>query len=168
MALVPKKCGIRVDPPTLIVTYIDERSGKKRQRSLPLRKFTKQSNVDDAIQDLKFKPKHRELIEQINRRQLEKLLRVIQERQDGRRLDDAIKKVEKEMEIVIDPNENLNTLDDRALSEKKAIMDETFEKNRKKPGDPGFQYEVEIDFEKEGPPIESSGWDSEEDSDPLF
>ena len=167
MALVPKKCGIRVDPPTLIVTYIDEKSGKKRQRSLPLRKFTRKSDIRSTIDGLQSHPKHGALTQKINVRQLEKLLRVIQERQGGMRLDDALQKIEKDMDV-IDPEENLNKLDDGALREKKAIMDESFEKNRKKPGDPGFQYEVEIDFEREGPPIESSGWDSEEDADPLF
>ncbi|XP_071478957.1 centrosomal protein of 19 kDa-like [Diadema antillarum] len=166
MALMPKKCGIRVDPPTLIVTYIEERSGKKRQRSLPLRKFNKHSNIKSTIEELSSNPKHRELIQQISPRQLEKLLRVIQERQGGMRLDDALNKIGADMGI--DPDENLNKLDDRALKEKKAIMDETFEKNRRKPGDPDFQYEVEVDFDKDGPPIESSGWDSEEDSDPMF
>lgn len=66
----------------------------------------------------------------------------------------------------IDPEEDLNKVDENTLKIKKAIMDQTFEKNRKRPDDPGFQYDVEVNFD-DGP-IESCEWDSDKDSDEGF
>ena len=43
---------------------------------------------------------------------------------------------------------------------KKAIMEETFVINQKKPTDPDFQYDIEKDFDHGQ--IESSKWDSED------
>lgn len=39
-------------------------------------------------------------------------------------------------------------------------MEKTFEKNRKRPDDPDFQYEVEVDFDNG--PLETCGWDSDD------
>lgn len=58
----------------------------------------------------------------------------------------------------IDPDEDLNKLDDKELAKRKNLMDELFEKNRKKKDDPDFEYNVEVDF-NEGGAVESSGWD---------
>ncbi|XP_072034711.1 centrosomal protein of 19 kDa-like [Amphiura filiformis] len=165
MSITPKKCGVRVDPPTLILTYINEATGKKRQRSMPIRNFTKRSGVTRVAEDLCTNPRHKKYLENIKQSQVEKLLQIIQERLKGLSMDETLEKVKGERSI--DPEEDLNQLDDDALNKKKEVMDETFEKNRKKPGDNDFEYEVEVDFDKEGPPIES-GWDSENDSDPMF
>ena len=63
-------------------------------------------------------------------------------------------------------DEDLNKLDDYELDKRKAAMDQDFEKNRLKPGDDGFLYDKEVDF-NEGK-IES-GWDDEDEySDPDF
>jgi centrosomal protein CEP19 len=63
--------------------------------------------------------------------------------------------------------EDLNKLGDIELNKKKAEMDEVFEEHRVRPGDEGFQYDVEVDFENENGKI--SGWDSDDDySDPDF
>ena len=166
MSITPKKCGVRVDPPTLILTYINETTGKKRQRSMPIRNFTKRTGITRAAQELCNNPRHKKYLENIKQSQVEKLLQIIQERLKGLSLDEALDKVKGERSI--DPEEDLNRLDDDALDKKKEVMDETFQKNRKKPGDQDFEYDVEVDFEKEGPPIESSGWDSENDSEPSF
>jgi len=50
-----------------------------------------------------------------------------------------------------------------ALNFKKAVMDQTFEKNRKQPDDPDFQYDVEVDFA--AGPVETCEWDSDDDND---
>ena len=78
---------------------------------------------------------------------------------------DEIMKKNKDIDK-IDPEEDLNKVDEDTLKHKKAVMEQTFERNRKKPGDPGFQYDVEVDFE--GGAIESCDWDSENDSDNEF
>lgn len=166
MSIKPIKCGIKVEPPALVLTYVDEKSGKKRQRSMPLRNFTTRSGVGRVVDDLKSNPRHKKYLEKVPNLQVEKLLRVIQERLRGLSLDDSLSKVKDELKI--NPEENLNQLDDDELKKKKRIMDETFEKNRKKPDDPDFVYDVEVDFDKGGPPIECSGWDSGSDSDLDF
>jgi len=58
---------------------------------------------------------------------------------------------------------HLLQVDDIALNFKKAVMDQTFEKNRKRPDDPDFKYDVEVDFTSG--PIESCDWDSDDDND---
>ncbi|KAJ3416072.1 hypothetical protein HDV05_003431 [Chytridiales sp. JEL 0842] len=52
---------------------------------------------------------------------------------------------------------DLNKLTDQELEKVKKIMDVEFEKKRLKPGDPGFQYEVNKTFEAE----EENDWDSD-------
>ena len=164
MSITPKKCAIRVDPPTLILTYTDDSTGKDRQRSMPLRNFTKRSGVNRFVKELKSNPRHKKYLENVSAAQIEKLLNIIKERLTGLSIDASVDKVKKELSI--DPDEDLNKLSDDALDQKKHIMDKTFEKNRKKPGDEGFQYDVDVDFGNGG--IESSGWDSGDDSDPSF
>lgn len=62
--------------------------------------------------------------------------------------------------------EDLNKLDDTELNKKKAEMDQVFEQHRVRPGDDGFEYDVEVDFEN-GKNV--SGWDSDvEYSEPEF
>lgn len=50
---------------------------------------------------------------------------------------------------------NLNKLNDREVSAVKKYMDQNFLKNKLNPGDPGFRYEIERDFN----PDESNDWD---------
>lgn len=62
--------------------------------------------------------------------------------------------------------EDFNKLDDYELDQRKADMDEDFEKNRIRPEDEDFVYDKEVEF-NEGK-IES-GWDEDDDySDPDF
>ena len=84
---------------------------------------------------------------------------IIQDKMNGLSLDASLIK-NKDMDT-INPEEDLNKIDEDALKRKKAIMDEAFEKNRKKLGDPDFEYDVEVDFEGA---IESCDWDSGSDN----
>jgi len=56
-----------------------------------------------------------------------------------------------------DSDEDLNKLDDHELNVKKAEMNFAFEKNRKRPGDPGFEYDIQKDFAGTKP----SEWDDD-------
>ncbi|KAG8173608.1 hypothetical protein JTE90_018901 [Oedothorax gibbosus] len=111
--------------------------------------------------------------------QIEKMLRLIQNDMKGMDLDESLQDLEKEFavdpdenlndidddlekEFAVDPDENLNDIDDVRLKRKKEIMNLSFEKNRKKPGDPDFEYDVEVDFSQVAG-VESSMWDSEKD-----
>ena len=59
-------------------------------------------------------------------------------------------------------NENFNRLGDDDLNKVKDKMSVSFEKNRVKPGDENWKYDVEIDFEENGGNKIESGWDSDE------
>mmetsp|Transcript_26638 Transcript_26638/g.75614 ORF Transcript_26638/g.75614 Transcript_26638/m.75614 type:complete len:262 (+) Transcript_26638:81-866(+) len=64
---------------------------------------------------------------------------------------------------VIDGELNLNKLSDEQLEEYKRRMDVDFRKHQRKPGDPGFVYDVRVDHEVDAN-AEDCGWDdSEED-----
>lgn len=58
-----------------------------------------------------------------------------------------------------DCEEDLNKVDDEYLARKKAEMDAQFTANQLNPGDEGYVYDKEIEFDN-GPKIES-GWDSD-------
>lgn len=50
----------------------------------------------------------------------------------------------------------------KELAARKRAMDKDFEASRLRPGDEGFQYNVEKEF---APGVEASGWDENSDSD---
>jgi hypothetical protein len=52
-------------------------------------------------------------------------------------------------------NTDLNKLENEELDEVKARMDVLYQKNQKRPGDSGYEYDKQIDFK----PTESSDWD---------
>lgn len=57
---------------------------------------------------------------------------------------------EKQLEQV-----NLNKLNDREVTVVKKIMDQKFAMNKVRPGDPGYQYDIQKEFD----PEESNEWD---------
>ena len=59
----------------------------------------------------------------------------------------------------IDPEEDLNKLDDKELAKRKNIMDELFDKNQKKKNYPNFVYDIEVEFPQDE--LQSCGWDTE-------
>ncbi len=65
---------------------------------------------------------------------------------------------EKQLEKV-----NLNKLNDREVTVVKKMMDQKFIKNKIRPGDPGFQYDIEKEFD----PEESNEWDRSQSSQNL-
>lgn len=57
-------------------------------------------------------------------------------------------------------DEDLNKVSDEYLAKKKEEMNLLFETNRLKPGDEGYVYNKEVDFDNE--PKMESGWDSDD------
>ena len=152
-----KKCGVRFDPPALIITYVITTTGKLHQRTMPLRNFTKQSSVARLAEELKENSRHSKYLSGMSERQLQKLLTIIRDKLNGLSLDESL---EKNVKLdTIDPNEDLNKVDEDILKRKKAAMDEEFLKNKKKPGDEGYVYDVQVEFTGA---IETSGWDSDD------
>ena len=54
----------------------------------------------------------------------------------------------------------MNKLDDDQLNKVKDKMSVSFEKNRVKPGDENWKYDIEVDFKAEENSKIESGWDS--------
>ena len=154
-----KRCGVRFDPPAVIVTY--SVGSKVHRRTMPLRNFTKKTGITRTAQELKDNPRHKKYLAQVPLPQLEKLVTIIQDKMNGLSLQASLEKNKKLS--MIDPEEDLNKVDEETLKRKKALMEQSFERNKKKPGDPDFEYDVEVDFE--GGAIETCEWDSDNDDD---
>ncbi|XP_068699707.1 centrosomal protein of 19 kDa-like isoform X2 [Montipora foliosa] len=160
----PRKCGVKFDPPTLVLYYDANLTGKLHKRSMPIRMLRKDSSISDAVEELRKSSRHGKYLEKISVSQLEKLLTMIQKKMKG--LDPLDSR-----EIAASVNsghseEDFNKLDDYELDKRKADMDKEFEMNRIRPGDKDFVYDKEVEFN--GGKIES-GWDEEDDySDPDF
>lgn len=73
MKYIAKKCGVRFQPPAMILIYENEAEGKSRQRIMPVRNFSKFSDCTRAAEQLKNNPRHKSYLEQVSLKQLEKL-----------------------------------------------------------------------------------------------
>lgn len=164
----PRKCGVKFDPPTLVVYYEVNLTGKLHKRSMPIRMLRKDSSISDAIDELKKSTRHGKYLENISYSQLEKLLTMIQNKMKGLDPNQIMESSSPTLNLLLKNNEeeDLNKLDDYELDKRKADMDKEFEKNRVRPGDEDFVYDKEVDFD--AGKIES-GWDEDDDySDPDF
>ncbi|KAG8445526.1 hypothetical protein GDO86_010335 [Hymenochirus boettgeri] len=154
------KCGVRFEPPAIILLYEDTTTGKSRQRIMPIRNFSKFSDCSRAAEQLKNNPRHRDYLDCVSLRQLEKLYKLLKGHLKGESMKVTLEYIQREE--TLDPDEDLNKLDDKELAKRKSLMDELFEKNQKKKEDPDFEYNIEVDFMQDGP-VESCGWDDESD-----
>ncbi|KAM9128120.1 centrosomal protein of 19 kDa isoform 1-T5 [Pangshura tecta] len=161
MTYVAKKCGIRFQPPSIILIYEDKNKDRARQRIIPIRNFSKFSDCSRAAEQLKNNPRHKAYVQGVSLRQLQKLYSLLRGHLQGESLAQSLEQIQQEE--TIDPEEDLNKLDDKELAKRKSIMDELFEKNRKKKDDPDFTYNVEVEFPQDEQ-LESCGWDAESDS----
>ncbi|XP_028609645.1 centrosomal protein of 19 kDa [Grammomys surdaster] len=157
MKYIAKKCGVRFQPPAMILIYENETEGKSRQRIMPVRNFSKFSDCTRAAEQLKNNPRHRSYLEQVSLKQLEKLFVFLRGSLQGQSLTETMEQIRRE--TTIDPEEDLNKLDDKELAKKKSIMDELFEKNQKRKDDPSFVYDVEVEFPQEEQLL-SCSWDT--------
>uniref|UniRef100_A0A8D0L9R7 Centrosomal protein of 19 kDa n=1 Tax=Sphenodon punctatus TaxID=8508 RepID=A0A8D0L9R7_SPHPU len=161
MAYVAKKCGIQFQPPSIILIYEDKASTRVRQRIMPIRNFSKFSDCSRAAEELKNNPRHKAYLTRVSLQQLQKLYSLLRGHLRGQSLVQSLEKIQQEE--TVNPEEDLNKLDDKELARKKSIMDELFEKNRKKKNDPDFIYNVEVAF-PQNERLESCGWDAESDN----
>ncbi|XP_051232117.1 centrosomal protein of 19 kDa isoform X2 [Dicentrarchus labrax] len=108
-----------------------------------------------AAERLKNHPRHRDYLEGVSQSQLEKLHIILRDHMQGFSLERSL------ASFNLDPDEDLNKLDDEELARKKGQMDELFEKNRRHKDDPDFVYDLEMDFSKTTQ--EKCSWDEESD-----
>ncbi|CAI5775442.1 Hypothetical predicted protein [Podarcis lilfordi] len=112
-----------------------------------------------AAEQLKNNPRHKTYLEGVSMEQLQKLHNLLRCQLGGQNLTQGLEQIQREE--TIDPEEDLNKLDDKELAKRKEIMDALFEKNRKKKDDPDFVYNVEVKFPQEE--LEACEWDDESD-----
>lgn len=151
-----KRCGVKFTPPALVLNYLIKDTGKMHRRTMPLRHFNKSSSVDATVDELLSNPRHSKYLKCMPKFQLYRLVSIIKDKLSGMSLEESLARNDEIDKL--DPEEDLNKLDDETLRRKKSIMEDTFEKNLKKPGDPGFEYDVQMDFDE----VEACEWDSEE------
>ncbi|KPP65662.1 centrosomal protein of 19 kDa-like [Scleropages formosus] len=122
MSFLAKRCGVKFDPPSIVLVYEESDTKKMRQRIMPVRNFSKFSDCNKAAERLKNNERHRVYLEGVSRKQLERL--------------------------------------------HVARMDEIFERNRKRQGDPDFVYDLEVEFHTEDAK-EPCSWDEDESDDEV-
>lgn len=160
MTFCAQKCGVCFQPPAIILIYRDNIQDKTRQRIMPVRNFSRFSDCSRAAEELKNNPRHKPYLEGVSLRQLQKLYSLLRDHLEGQSLSESLERYHHEH--TIDPEEDMNQLDDWELAKRKSIMDELFEQNRKRKDDPDFVYNVEVDF-PEDEQLESCAWDTESD-----
>ena len=154
-----KKCGIRIHPPALILTYSLNPSAKTRRRTMPLRCFNNKSKINTIAEELRNNPRHQKYINCIPRYQLEHLLTILKDTLLGYTVEESLQRIKQKN--ITHSQEDLNKLDDVSLSKKKAVMEQSFLKNQKKSTDPDFIYDFQVDFNESS--NEKCEWDSDVD-----
>ncbi|XP_017747711.1 PREDICTED: centrosomal protein of 19 kDa isoform X2 [Rhinopithecus bieti] len=158
MMCTAKKCGIRFQASSYCLNLERKPRGKFASALCQFRNFSKFSDCTRAAEQLKNNPRHKSYLEQVSLRQLEKLFSFLRGYLSGQSLAETMEQIRRE--TTIDPEEDLNKLDDKELAKRKSIMDELFEKNQKKKDDPNFVYDIEVEFPQDDQ-LQSCGWDTE-------
>lgn len=107
-----------------------------------------------AAERLKNHPRHKAYLEGVTQSQLEKLHIILRDHLQGLSLEHSL------ASFNLDPDEDLNKLDDDRLARKKSQMNEVYEKNRKHRDDADFVYDLERDFKTTQ---EKCSWDDDSD-----
>ena len=92
-------------------------------------------------------------MEGVSQNQLERLHIILRDHMQGFSLEHSLASFQ------LDPDQDLNKLDDDELARKKGQMDRLFERNRRRKDDPDFVYDLEVDFTTK----EKCSWDEESD-----
>ncbi|EGD76307.1 hypothetical protein PTSG_01009 [Salpingoeca rosetta] len=129
--------GARLEPPAVIIDYIERATGRRRRRIIPVRR--KYNETPTQLLDM-MRLHHETYLDCIGET---KVLQALQA------LVDAMDNVKEG---------NLNVLPDEVLEAKKKEMDADFERNRVSKDSTDFEYDVQKEF---GPAKEASGWDSD-------
>jgi len=208
---VPKRFGLKYDPPTIIMEYLVPSSGKLYHHKMKLRDLQHDTDTFDAIEALKKKHFQYFMGNKISESQIKTLVEKLKKSlaanpaasssgtktfgdnknvkagsfapinsnlsyksnglNSGKGQDTTQKTAQKDWEFEdyeyddaeendVDYNTmNLNKLSKEEVQKHKDKMDVLFNKNNKKPGDPGFVYDKQQDFQ---PELENE-WDEDDD-----
>uniref|UniRef100_A0A7S4QI76 Centrosomal protein of 19 kDa n=1 Tax=Alexandrium monilatum TaxID=311494 RepID=A0A7S4QI76_9DINO len=178
----PKRFGLNYDPPSIILEYLQVSTGKLFHRRIGLRRL--RANSDPTRVAEKLRQKNKTLLAE-DRVSFEQIVSLVARLQEGplksgtptrdkaaacQRIDansenrvNNVADIDNRFDNVDYHEMNLNKLSPEEVLKHKAKMDIQFYQNQKKPGDPGYAYDVQVDFEAEDG-VEND-WDSEEDLD---
>jgi len=154
-----KKIGVSFSGPSIILVYTQD--GKTRKREMPLRDLKVDSDCRNVVNRMKLR--HNKYLESVSSIRLEKLVMLARENLKGVGIEMGLRNVDSMLKI--DPEENMNQLNDTELKRRKELMDLTFEKNSIGKDHPDFVYDKEVEFK---PTKSAIGWDDDDDdvSDP--
>ncbi|XP_051929173.1 centrosomal protein of 19 kDa [Hippocampus zosterae] len=153
MLFEAKRCGVCFSPPSIVLVYENTDTNKVRKRVIPVRNFSQYSDYSLAAERLKNHPRHKDYLQGVSQSQLERLHIILRDHLRGISLERSLASLQ------VDPEEDLNKLDDDVLARKKSHMDELFERNRTHREDPDFVYDLEVDFDNAAD--EKCSWDEE-------
>ena len=139
----PKRLGLKFDPPTIVLEYLVPSTGKLYHHRMKVRNLTASSNLSAILEHLK----QRHALYFNNKIADDQIIGLL------RRLQDSVKP------SVDYETLNLNKLTPEEVQKHKDKMDVLFRQNQMKPGDPGFVYDVQRNFDAE----EDNSWDEYED-----
>ncbi|XP_053490895.1 centrosomal protein of 19 kDa [Ictalurus furcatus] len=158
MAIIAKRCGIKFDPPSVILIYEDEHTSKLRKRVMPVRSFSQFSDCSRAAERLKLHPRHGHYLDLVSVEQLVRLHTVLRDHLRGLSVEESLR----EQHCSRTHEEDLNKLSDEELNRRKAQMDVLFELNRRRKDDPDFVYDLEVEF-PENSVRETCSWDQSDE-----
>eukprot|EP00742_Colponemidia_sp_Colp-10_P008453 GILJ01009158.1.p1 GENE.GILJ01009158.1~~GILJ01009158.1.p1 ORF type:complete len:177 (+),score=22.08 GILJ01009158.1:59-589(+) len=162
----PKRFGLRYDPPVIVLEYLVPSTGKLFHHRMRVRGLTRDANSLELAELLRFR--HPNFLHQdlVALNQVVRLVDKMKEHLFGATSTSSGAKTDTKsgniLSSKIDINQyDLNKVTEAELAAHKAKMQQTFELHKKRPGDPGFVYDVQREFDPEEP----SGWDEEEEED---
>ncbi|XP_053368972.1 centrosomal protein of 19 kDa [Clarias gariepinus] len=158
MQIIAKQCGIKFDPPSVILIYENKQTNKLRKRVMPVRSFSQYSDCGRAAERLKHHPRHGHYLDSVSLEQLVRLHTVLRDHLRGLSVEESLKGQHHSHT----PEEDLNKLSDEELNRHKTQMDVLFELNRRHKNDPDFVYDLEVEF-PETSARETCSWDQSDE-----
>ncbi|XP_076847710.1 centrosomal protein of 19 kDa [Brachyhypopomus gauderio] len=155
MSIIAKRCGVKFEPPSIILIYENGDESKIRKRVIPVRNFSMYSDCKRAAEKLKHHVRHGLYLECVPLAQLERLHVVLRDHLCGLTVEESLAAQRCPQE------EDLNKLSDNELNGRKAQMDVLFERNRCYKDDPAFVYDLEVEF-PENSVREICSWDDDQ------
>ncbi|XP_036442571.1 centrosomal protein of 19 kDa [Colossoma macropomum] len=157
MSIKAKQCGIKFDPPSIILIYENGERRNIRKRVIPVRNFSQYSDCSRAAERLKHHVRHSLYLESVPLAQLERLHTVLRDHLRGLTVEESLAA----QRGPDSHEEDLNKLSDEELNRRKAQMDVLFERNRRHKDDPDFVYDLEVEF-PEHSVRETCSWDEDQ------
>jgi len=155
--ICPKRFGLTYDPPSIVLEYLQTSTGKLFHRKIGLKRLKPGTDASRVAEKMRQKNEGLLAEDKVSFEQLVSLVRRLQET-----LASEERKADASLKGGIDYHvTDLNKMTPEEVAVHKAKMDVQFFANQKKPGDQGFVYDVQVDFQTDG--NLASGWDSEED-----